>query len=86
MPITAVQFEFLALDEETRRDVRAVHAFLKANPTLAYSPEEVAEAVGQDPHLVGHMLEKFDDLDIVERGSKGHLRYFRYLADLPEID
>jgi hypothetical protein len=85
MPITAAQFEFLALDDETRSRVRAVHAFLKANPTLAYSPEEVAEAVDQAPDDVGQILEKFDDIDIVERGSKGELRYFRYLADLPEL-
>jgi hypothetical protein len=83
MPITVAQAEFFALDEKTRNDVIAVHKFLKANRDLAYSPDEVAEAVHQDLEFVAHLLEKFDDIYVVESGSLGDRRYFRYLAEFP---
>jgi hypothetical protein len=86
MPLTQIQIELAEADEDTRRDVYIVHSFLKANKHLAYTPDEVAEAVHQDPHLVAHMLEKFDDLDLVERRFINGERYFWYREDLPGVD
>lgn len=85
MPLSATQFELLELNERTRQEVLAVHAFLKNNIRLAFTPEEVAEALKQDFDLVSQTLEKFDDLDVVLRRSIGGQRFFRYLADLPEV-
>jgi hypothetical protein len=86
MPLTPLQIELAELDEATLRDVRQVHAFLKANSRLAYSADEVAEAVDQPADLVAHMLEKFDDVDLVETRTLGAKQYYRYLADLPDLD
>jgi hypothetical protein len=86
MPLTIEQAEFLALDEATQRDVIAVHLFLKEHSELAYEPEEVATAVNQDLRFVAHLLEKFDDIGVVESGSLGDHRYFRYLKDFPDFD
>lgn len=85
MPLSPMQIEFM-VDEETLQDIKAVHAFLKANLRLAYSPDEVAKAVLRPVHLVARMLEKFDDLDLVWSGVFNDKRYFRYLADLPDLD
>ncbi|MGE0058495.1 MAG: hypothetical protein AB7P33_08845 [Dehalococcoidia bacterium] len=85
MPLNQAQIALLEVDEETRRDVRAVHAFLKANQTLAFSPEEVAQALHQDADLVEHIFHKFDDLDLVTMRFKDEIVYVRYLADLPEL-
>jgi predicted transcriptional regulator len=82
MPLSSLEFAF-ALDAETLRDVKAVHAFLKANPKLAFTPEEVAETLGQDAAAVHRILEKLDDLDLAQGGTVNGVLYFIYRADLP---
>jgi len=82
MPLSSVEFAF-AIDEETLRDVKAIHTFLRENQHLAYTAEEVAEAVRQELSLVRQILEKLDDLDLVESGTIEGSLYFHYLADLP---
>jgi hypothetical protein len=86
MPLSRAEFELLQEDEATQRDVRAVHAFLKTNSNLAYSAEEIAQALGQPLRLVAHMLEKFDDLDLVTTGFVNRVTYYRYLKDFSELD
>jgi hypothetical protein len=86
MPLTLVQVELLGLDSKTLRMVRAVHAFLKASPDLAFTPEEISACLQLDVERVSRILEKFDDIYLVESGSSKEARYFRYLADLPDID
>jgi hypothetical protein len=86
MPLTLVEIELLQVDESTRNDVRLVHAFLKNNPTLAFTPDEVAESINLAPHFVARVLHKLDDLDLVTLRFRDDQAYFRYLKDLPEID
>jgi hypothetical protein len=86
MPLSSTQFELLEIDEDARRCVVEVHSFLKANARLAYTPHEVAQALGMDAGQVAHVLEKFDDIEVVTRRYINNHRYFRYLADLPDID
>jgi hypothetical protein len=86
MPLSLLQVELLDLDAATLQAVKAVHAFLKARPDLAFTPEEIAPALGLDLADVAQILEKFDDLYLVDSGSDDTFRYFRYRADLPEID
>jgi len=85
MPISILQAELLELDEDTLRDVKAVHAFLKANPDLAFTPDEVATEVHREVSYIAHVLEKFDDVYLVESGTLNDVRYFRYLKDLPDL-
>jgi hypothetical protein len=82
MPLSSLEFAF-AVDADTLRDVKAVHAYLKANPKLGFTPEEVAQAVGQDVRLVHRILEKLDDLDLAQGGTVHGLLYFISRADLP---
>lgn len=82
MPLTSTEFAFL-VDEETLRDVKAVHEFLKVHSNLAYTVDEVAAAVGQEARLVSQILEKLDDLELVEGGTVNGALHFIYRADLP---
>jgi hypothetical protein len=86
MPLSRAEFELLQEDQDMQRDVRAVHAFLKTNSNLAYSAEEIAQPLGQPLRLVSHMLEKFDDLDLVTTDFLSRVPYYRYLKDFSELD
>jgi hypothetical protein len=59
---------------------------LKTNSNLAYSAEEIAQALGQPLRPVAHMLEKFDDLDLLTTGFVSGVPYYRYLRDFSELD
>jgi hypothetical protein len=82
MPLNSTEFAF-AVDKETLRDVKAIHAFLKANNDKAYTAEEVAEAVNQGLEETKQILEKLDDLDLAIGGTVRGQLYFHYRADLP---
>ena len=82
MPLNSIEFAF-AVDKETLRDVKAIHAFLKANRDKAYTAEEVSEAVNQGLAETKQILEKLDDLDLAIGGTVRGKLYFHYRADLP---
>jgi hypothetical protein len=82
MPLNSTEFAF-AVDKDTLRDVKAIHAFLKANSDKAFTAEEVAAAVGQELPEATQILEKLDDLDLVIGGTVRGQLYFHYRADLP---
>ncbi len=84
MPLTLVQLE-LALDEELKRKVLAVHSYLSGHPNLAFTGDEVAAALDLSGDEVSAILEKFDDLDLVDRGRVNGELYYLYLKDLPEL-
>jgi hypothetical protein len=81
-----VEIALLEADSETRSDAYAVHAFLKQNQWLAYSAAEVATAIRQEPGLVEHILNKFDDLELVEMLFSEDEWYFRLKEDIPQVD
>jgi hypothetical protein len=86
MPLTMVEFDLHCADLEIRREVVAIHDFLKARAELAYSASEVADAMGQDPAEVRQILHKLDDLDLVQIFAATDECYFRYRSDLPYLD
>lgn len=75
MPLTELQFELLS-DEALREDVVAVHEFLASNRDHAFSAAEVSQAISLTTNSVLAILEKLDDLDVVESGYIDGENYF----------
>jgi hypothetical protein len=84
MPLTELQFELLS-DESLRHNVVTVHDYLSINRKLAFSADEVSKATHIDARSVLAILEKLDDLDVVESGFIDGSVYFLYRRDLPDL-
>jgi hypothetical protein len=79
--ITELQF-YLGTTEDPKVILSAAHAFLAAHRDLAYSAEEVSQAVCLKDETVLFALEELAYLGAIEGRELKQGLYFKYVRDL----
>jgi hypothetical protein len=78
MPITAEQF-YRTDKKEFEAALCRVEDFLRANPDLAYSAQELLEVVVISPDLMDYVLEELEFTGRIEHGRVRDCIYYRII-------
>jgi hypothetical protein len=84
MPLTRRQFD-LGINDGIEAAMRMVHAHLAANPDLAFTIGELADATGLESKKVVGALDRLEELGTVEGRAINDSIYFAVIAELPAL-